>query len=447
MLSRLAAASVVCTPFWLPIFNDWHAWSTGLVITLGEVPLIGFTLLAAPKTIRSLTAKVTRAPQHFEKSLDQRPERPKQEGAELRGRRSVDPYLTGLVVLLVALGLSTIVHLHPRGLQILFRLFGMICLADHAIRGRIRSAMIAHAFVGITAFEAAVAIWQRITHAPVGLSILGESPVPYYAIGRNAFSVCGTFPHPYPLAALGLLGGAVALSYGARQLISHRMSLLGGFSGAIIVGLTVSRAGLLSAAGIAFGLLAAVVVSVKQRQGRTFASVRSLIVFLLGLALGIAMSYGAWTFRATSQKVGTLNEMTSSRMDLVNESIDLYKLNPLFGVGAGRYSIELSQHPEIIRFRSPGDVLPVHNAPLLFLAEGGVLSLLGLVVLALVIGQRLTTLGPIGIIFFSSVVPFLMLDIVYTVLPSGLFLLGVWGSLISSLKAAQPLTQRSLRPP
>jgi hypothetical protein len=55
-------------------------------------------------------------------------------------------------------------------------------------------------------------------------------------------------------------------------------------------------------------------------------------------------------------------------------------------------------------------------------------------VLALVLGQRLVTLGPIGIILFSAVVPFLMLDIVYTVLPSGLFLLGVWGTLTSSLK-------------
>jgi hypothetical protein len=60
LVGRLAAASVMCTPFWLPIVNDWHSWSTGLVITLGEIPLIGFTLLAAPKTFQSIRSSLSR---------------------------------------------------------------------------------------------------------------------------------------------------------------------------------------------------------------------------------------------------------------------------------------------------------------------------------------------------------------------------------------------------
>jgi O-antigen ligase len=434
LLNRLAAASVACTPFWLPIVNDWHAWSNGLVVTLGEVPLLGFTCLAIPKTIRTLKATVARRSPERMRDFEEQTETKHHDDQPVK--RTVDAYVGSLFLLLVALALSTVAHPHARGVQILFRAIGLVCLADHVLRRRISAISIAYAFVGITAFEAALAMCQRVAHGPVGLSILGESPVPFYAIGKDAFSVCGTFPHPYPLAALGLLGGAVALVFGGRGLISSRVSLLGAFSGALLVGLTVSRAGLLSALGIIFGLLVSLALRLRQRQRPTVHSVSGLAIFVLGLAVGIGTSYGAWTVRATSQKVGTLNEMTSSRMDLVDESIDLYKLHPLLGVGPGRYSIELARHPELIRFLSPGDVLPVHNAPLLFLTEGGIPSALALLALALVIGRRLIQLGPDGIILLSAVFPFLMLDIVYTVLPSGLFLLGVWGVLVSYLRCA-----------
>jgi hypothetical protein len=44
------------------------------------------------------------------------------------------------------------------------------------------------------------------------------------------------------------------------------------------------------------------------------------------------------------------------------------------------------------------------------------------------------------------VFPFLMLDIVFVSLPSGLFLLGVWGALVSALTLQEPsvLSQKSV---
>jgi hypothetical protein len=184
LLNRLAATSVACTPFWLPIVNDWHAWSSGLVVTLGEIPLLAFTCLAIPKSFESLKANfVFRAPDQLQ-AVEQQPERGRHDqGAQ----RTVDAYVASLFLLFAALTLSAVSHPHARGLQILFRVLGLICLADHVLRRRISVVAIAHALVGITAFEAALAMLQRMAHGPVGLTILGESPVPFYAIGKNAF--------------------------------------------------------------------------------------------------------------------------------------------------------------------------------------------------------------------------------------------------------------------
>lgn len=457
LLERLAAASVACTPFWLPIVNDWHSWSTGLVVTLGEVPLIGFTLLAAPKTFRSLAANLPRPKKHHAA---------RHQGQEHRAKKSVptsvDRYAVALLLLLAALTLSAIVHPHVRGLQTLSRVLGMVCLGEHVINRRIRATTLVHALIGITTFEAALAIWQRITHAPLGLGILGESPVPFYEFGDKGFAVNGTLPHPYPLAALALVGGSAAIVFGGRRLINSRIAALGAATGAIIIGLTISRAGLLSAIGIAFGTLVSSIVACKRWhssatkasstvqtaafEGRTGQSafvlrLAFLAMFIVGLVGSMGGSKDAWSNRAAIQQQGqSVNEMSSSRGDRLHEGLGVYKTSPVFGVGPGRYVIALARHPELLH-SDPADALPAHNAALLFLAEGGIPTALALLAVALVLGRRLLTLGADGIIMISAVFAFLMLDIVFVSLPSGLFLLGVWGALLSALtlKDATPL--------
>ncbi len=472
LLGRLAAASVVCTPFWLPIVNDWHSWSTGLVVTLGEVPLIGFTLLAAPKTFQSLAGQVLRRSRHagperaseharvaeYADDHDQSPEHPTTFG--------LDPYIFGLVLFLVALAISAVAHPHLRGLQTLWRVLAMICLGESVIRRRVRATTIVHALIGITAFEAGMAIWQRLTHAPVGLGILGESPVPFYEFGNNGFAVNGTLPHPYPLAALALVSGAAAIVFGGRRLITFRIAALGAATSAIIIGLTISRSGLLSAAGIIFGTFLSVLLTWRRSAHRTGTVPGALIgisshgrkppahivktetllrlalvgIFVLGLAGSMVVSKGAWSNRAEIQQQGqSVNEISSARGDRMTEALGVFKLSPILGVGPGRYVIALAGQPELLN-SSPKDALPAHNAGLLLLAEGGVPTALALLFTALLLGRRLLRLGADGIILTSAVFPFLMLDIVFVSLPSGLFLLGVWGALISALtvKAQHP---------
>ncbi len=497
LLGRLAAASVVCTPFWLPIVNDWHAWSTGLVVTLGDVPLLGFTLLAAPKTFRSLTERLHQTQPgrvcHPDRrcafatgklARAQRVRRPTPAGSERTPQDAddhqpdrprtdtfgIDPYLVGLVLLLIALTVSAVAHPHIRGLQTLWRVLAMICLADTVIRRRVRAVTIVHALVGIATLETAMAIWQRITHAPVGLGILGESPVPFYGFGNNGFAVNGTFPHPYPLAALALVSGSAAMVFGGRRLISFRVAVLGVATSAIIIGLTISRSGLLSAAGVIVGALLSVLLAWRRSSNETRTPVSTststttattpaattittrseaeqtkalkpehlvrfvlLGIFIVGLAGSMVASKAAWSNRATVQTQGqSVNDMSSARGDRMGEALGVYRLNPVLGVGPGRYVIALASRPELLH-SSPEDALPAHNAALLLLAEGGIPTALALLVVAAVLGRRIVTLGADGIILASAVFPFLMLDIVFVSLPSGLFLLGVWGALVSTL--------------
>ncbi len=490
LLGRLAAASVACTPFWLPIVNDWHSWSTGLVVTLGEVPLIGFTLLAAPKTLRSIAERVVRRPKRTgamgpliaggphlrfasnptsasfptgkpDRGLDHHADDPDQTPTR-QGAFGVHPYVVGLMLLLVALTLSAIAHPHLRGLQTLWRVLAMICLGENVIRHRVRAVTIVHALIGITTLEAVMAMWQRITHAPVGLGVLGESPVPFYGFGGNSFAVNGTLPHPYPLAALALVGGSVAIVFGGRRLISFRIAALGAATSSIIIGLTISRSGLLSAAGIMFGTLLSALITWRRRSGATSSTgstpnteprtsekkgegnqkatkpehvLRFALVgiFAVGLVGSMAASKDAWSNRAVVQQKGqSVNEMSSARGDRMSEALGVYKLSPILGVGPGRYVIALSGRPELLH-SSPDDALPAHNAALLLLAEGGIPTALALLVIAAVLGRRLLKLGADGIILISAVFPFLMLDIVFVSLPSGLLLLGVWGALVSVL--------------
>jgi O-Antigen ligase len=493
LVGRLAAASVVCAPFWLPIVNDWHSWSTGLVVTLGEVPLIGFTLLAAPKTFQTIRSSLFRGEHERVPPGNQQP-------PETGKPAGLDRYVLGLLVLLIALTISAIAHPHVRGLQMLWRILAMICLGEHVISRRIRATAIVHALIGITTFEAALAIWQRFTHKPLGLGILGESPVPFYDFGRNGFAVNGTLPHPYPLAALALVGGSAAIVFGSRRLISSRVAALGAAASAIIIGLTISRAGLLSAAGIVLGTLVSAstawwhsrtgLVNVASDSARTgslgTAKIRAvnvkldndevahasaaadsvaadsvgvdgvgvaatgianeqnhtpqvrlrlvlLGVFVLGLASSMGVSKAVWSGRAAIQQQGqSVNEMSSARGDRLQEGLGVYKLNPILGVGPGRYVIALAQHPELLHSNAE-DALPAHNAALTFLAEGGIPTALALLAVSLVLGRRLLTLGADGIIMISAVFPFLMLDIVFVSLPSGLFLVGVWAALVSFL--------------
>ncbi len=472
LVSRLAVASVICTPFWLPIVNDWRAWTTGLVVTLGDVPLIGFTLLAGPTTVPAITAQIKESFGRRKNSTARRnPELDHRLGQDLETptdqHRRLDRYVAGLVCFLAALALSVAVHPDIRGIQTLWRVFAMICLGEHLIAKRVRSTTIAYSFIAITTFEAIVALWQRITHAPVGLGILGESPVPFWEFGANGFAVNGTLPHPYPLAALALIGGSAALVFGARKLIDVRVAALGAFASSLLLGLTISRSGLLSAFGIMLGAAASGLLSwrrVRQqgrlgqdrdgqdrdgqgqgRQGQVgqgqvvnragyapLIRFTLLAVFVAGLAAGMLTSRDAWSNRAATQKVGSVNDMTSARGDRFSEGIGVYKLSPVFGVGPGRYVIELARHPELLH-SDPADAVPAHNAALLFLAEGGIPTALALLALAIVLGRRVFALGFDGIILLSAVLPFLMLDIVFVSLPSGLFLLGVWGALVSTL--------------
>jgi O-antigen ligase len=278
--------------------------------------------------------------------------------------------------------------------------------------------------------------------------------VPFYGFGNKGFAVNGTLPHPYPLAALALVGGSAAIVFGGRRLISSRVAALGAGTSAIIIGLTISRAGLLSAAGIAFGTFLSSFVAWRRRhlsipefsksskssEADDHASAPTFLlrlvflgIFVVGLIASMSASKDAWSNRAAIQQQGqSVNEMSSSRGDRLQEGIGVYKTSPIVGVGPGRYVITLASHPELLH-SDPSDALPAHNAALLLLAEGGIPTALALLAVSLVLGRRLLSLGADGIIMYSAVFPFLMLDIVFISLPSGLFLLGVWGALVSAL--------------
>jgi hypothetical protein len=118
-------------------------------------------------------------------------------------------------------------------------------------------------------------------------------------------------------------------------------------------------------------------------------------------------------------------DASNGRSGLTGQALAIIRQHPLVGVGPGNYSRALSQRPDLLPRTADYGVLPVHDMPLLAVAESGVLIVAPLAAVAslLLIGGlcRRGRWSPL----LLAVVPYLLLDLVFWFYPEGLFLVAI----------------------
>ena len=245
----------------------------------------------------------------------------------------------------------------------------------------------------------------------------------------------GTFPHPYQLAGIAAVSGIFLAVLAVRQRGRSRAALLLAASAwAACLGLSYSRSSVLALA-LVLGAAALAAVLRRPQAGRTAAAAAVLV--LAAVVAGV-IAPGAWTARIDQvtafggeEGSGDVNTVTSGRVELTREGLDLAADRPLVGWGPGRYLVALQDKKDA---PSTQPLLPVHNVPVLLAAETGVLGgLLGLVLIAAVLRLAFTrgTAGP-GLVA-AAYLPYLMLDVPYAV-PQGIPVLGLWIGLAEALR-------------
>jgi putative inorganic carbon (HCO3(-)) transporter len=220
------------------------------------------------------------------------------------------------------------------------------------------------------------------------------------------------------IAGLGLLFAAVAFwEYAARDLILNRdllqanqlhlyfrvnsiffdPNVFGRYMALILIALGAYLAWSRSARGAALAalvsipLLAALALSYSVTS---FAALVAGLLVLVGLRWGLrraataaaaVLVAGAIFVAASSPHLGTADQATSGRVDLVHGGIDLAKDRPVGGWGSGSFGAAFSRHIERARTTTS------HSEPITVAAEQGGIGLVvyvGLVVLALLVLLR-----------------------------------------------------------
>ena len=139
-----------------------------------------------------------------------------------------------------------------------------------------------------------------------------------------------------------------------------------------------SRAGYLGFT-IAIGLLL-MLGNKKKKQVRTWIGL-VLIGLLIGSTLGTKSPYSIES---------ALSKSTSVRKLFYKLTFELWRLDPLTGIGYGNffssfrhhYAQRISEDTSIYKFDTPGNVGHPHNETLFWMVEGGIVPLIGLLIIA-----------------------------------------------------------------
>ena len=225
----------------------------------------------------------------------------------------------------------------------------------------------------------------------------------------------GSFQHWYVLAAFALMIGAVAVSGAMRGTLSAPWVLAGvgpaGFFALAAVGRN-------AAAGAAV-LAVCLIVAFVRFPTRRLVLAGAMLALSIGSGLGIASQSNAWVGRTTNIKSVSA---IADRNQLMEQAIELWKTDPVAGVGVGNYMAALVDSPA--RSLSPV-FLPVHNYALFVLAESGIVGVLAGVPLLGLLLVRLRKRPILTVAPFLAITPFLALDMLFADIPSGILMLAV----------------------
>jgi len=321
----------------------------------------------------------------------------------------------GVGLWLLATALSAAAHPSFRSGQAVLRLIEIIAIGigvHRVCRLKPRKMTIAAGCAGVAQGE--LSLLQVLHKDALGLFFLGETG-PLQMLGASV-APKGTFTHRYLLAGFALVICFALIAVLARG--GSKWLLLGLGICALPIGLTLGRMALL---GALLGLLCLSAAVLRGWRTRLSAA-----VLLLSIALGMMLNFSGWVYK--KEFSAEVDRGPSGRIALGHQALDLSLRNPVLGVGPGLYSIALAPRLGL----APGDpteVLPVHNVPLLVLAETGPAGLAGILLALVALARRAVRSGPHAAGLFACYLPFLLVDVPYA-LPMGIPIMGAWGGVV-----------------
>jgi O-antigen ligase len=144
-----------------------------------------------------------------------------------------------------------------------------------------------------------------------------------------------------------------------------------------------------------------------------------MLVLAIGSLLGMLSQRHAWVGRTTSIK--TVSAI-ADRNQLMEQAIELWKTDPVAGVGVGNYMAALVDSPA----RSLSTAfLPVHNYALFVLAESGIVGVIAAFPLLGLLLVRLRRRPVLTVAPLLAIAPFIALDMLFADIPNGILMLAV----------------------
>ena len=219
-------------------------------------------------------------------------------------------------------------------------------------------------------WQSALLIAQFLLQKSLGLYFLGERAhdtstvgiAHWQFFGKELLRPYGTFPHPNVAAAFVIIL-SILLKWRLTGLIFTVLALIVTFS---------------KAALIAFGAFFIIGAGTARNLLLRLAVVSALLFFL-----------------AKNIPVAQLAHL-AERLTLAQAAIEIFRQNPLFGVGANRFISALAAL-DLFSASQVRLLQPVHNVFLLILAENGLVGLLAFILILASIARQIVTRGQLAI--------------------------------------------------
>jgi hypothetical protein len=348
--------------------------------------------------------------------------------AALRGRLRLSPVMIPFVrpaALLLAVAVISVSFSRDAGLAVgaLPHVAAAVALFFLVADERTNPRHAAWAFVAGLVVPCALAWWQALAGTSPASAWLGLAAHDAAALGQSVVETdagrllrgYGTFPHPnvfggYLAVGLVLLAwlSRGAKTHGTRLLMAAPSALL---SSALI--LTFSRSAWLGAAA-GFGALAWAVLAARRAAPHRAIPMAalSLAAALVTLVAFHSAAFTRLSFGAGQPGARLEAKSVEERAGSYAALGDVFFANPITGAGPGNYTVALAA---LNPGRPAWSYQPVHNAPLLAFAEGGLLLLLPAATFAAALrhflrGRRATTDGLFAVALLVALVPAALLD-------------------------------------
>jgi hypothetical protein len=321
----------------------------------------------------------------------------------------VAPFIFGLSMLVVASAIHVLVSPSDQGIAMTIRLAGAVSVAlvMSTMSWQTLRVTVVWPIAIMGLVQGGMAISQTLT---------GNGNIRFdemAAAGASWTAGRGTFGHEYGFAAFLLLSLTITLAYGYAR----------GMRPMLWVSVAVASAAVVTTFGRA-AALAVIMVGFVYIVGwwRTKNSMlgASALVTLGALGVGLATTHSGWLARVSTG--------SSVRVSLASRSLDVIAVNPIFGVGPGRYGATLAEIGLVGIDRHI-----VHNLPLLVTAEFGLILGSAFALWLVTVGVMSFRSSFVAFAVFVAILPLMLLDNLHYVMPGGLPMLGVWCGALAAL--------------